>query len=347
MSEQSVASGAFARLLLSGALLGGVVHIAFALLFYQGGAITMAWVNVGSVLVYVVAGRMLAAGHVGWALATMAIEIVAHAVLAVRMVGWDSGFHFYLLITIPVLLASGIMRWPAKIGSATLIASIYVAMDWYWRRAMPLHPLDADTLRHLHQFNLVSTITVLGGLTVVYVQLIRDAEKRLHRMATTDHLTGLMNRRSLVDALEREQARRLRKPHPMTVILVDIDHFKQLNDTYGHAVGDWALQAVAGVLKKGVREMDFVARWGGEEFLIVLPFADGTQANPVAERLRETIRTIEHPGRLPLQLGATLGVAEVGTEEDVEQAIQRADAALYQGKHQGRNRVVIAEAALV
>lgn len=345
MPKESVASSVFARLLLSGALLGGVVHVAFALLFQQSGATTLAWVNVGSVLTYVLAGRLLMLGRTGWAMSLMAVEIVGHAVLAVRMVGWDSGFHYYLLITIPVLLASGMMNWFARVAGAASIAAVYVAMDVFWRRAAPLHPLDADTLIQLHLFNLVSIIIVLGGLTVVYVRLIRDAESRLHRLATTDHLTGLMNRRSLVDALAREQARRQRMPHPMTVMLVDIDHFKLLNDTHGHAVGDWALQAVAGVLTKGVREMDYVARWGGEEFLIVLPYAEAAHSLPVADRLRQAIHDIAHPGQLPLHLGATLGVADVGPDEDIELAIQRADTALYQGKHAGRNRVVLAEPA--
>ena len=342
MPRASMVFFAFSRLLLSGALLAGVVHIAFGILFYQNGVHSMAWVNVGSVALYVGAGLLLKQERVPVALTIMALEVIGHAVLAVYMVGCDSGFHYYLLITIPIMLASTVNQWPTKVGVALAIAGLYVAMDWFWRRGFPQHHIDGDTLASLHLFNLVSTLTILGGLTVVYVRVITDAERRLHLMATTDHLTGLMNRRSLIDALDREQARRLRKPHPMTLILVDIDHFKALNDAFGHAVGDWALQAVAGKLTKGVRDMDFVARWGGEEFLLVLPFAKLTDCMPVAERLRQSIMDIQHPGDLPLSISATLGVAEVANDEDLEHALQRADAALYQGKHDGRNRVVAA-----
>lgn len=343
MPSASMAFFAFSRLLLSSALLAGTVHIAFGVLFYQTGVQSMAWVNVGSVLVYIVAGLLLQHERTAAAFILMALEVIGHAVLAVYMVGWDSGFHYYLLITIPILLASAVNRWPTKIAMALSVAGLYVAMDWFWRRDVPQHTIDGDTLASLHLFNLVSTLTILGGLTVVYVRVIIEAERRLHLMATTDHLTGLMNRRSLVEALDREQARRQRKPHPMTLILVDIDHFKALNDTHGHAVGDWALQAVAGVLKAGVRDMDFVARWGGEEFLVVLPFSGGPESLLVAERLRQSILAIQHPGALTLNMSATFGVAEALPDEDIQHTIQRADEALYRGKHQGRNQVVASD----
>lgn len=344
MHRISVAYEAFSRLLVVASMLGGVVHAAFAWLFFQHGVTPLGWVNIGSVLVYVLASVWIQRDRLGWGLTLMGLEIVGHAVLAVYVVGWDSGFHYYLLVGIPVILASTVTRWPARIGLSLVVALMYMGMAWWWRLAEPAQSMEPETLAHLHQFNLLSTMVVLGALTVVYVHVIAEAERRLQRLATTDHLTGLMNRRSLIDALEREQARRQRRPHPLCVALIDIDHFKQLNDTHGHAVGDWALQAVAGVLRQEVREMDYVARWGGEEFLVVLPFASLNESLPVAERLRQAIQAIDHPGDLKLALSATLGVAEVGLDEDMEHAIQRADTALYQGKHQGRDQVVAAPA---
>ena len=133
------------------------------------------------------------------------------------------------------------------------------------------------------------------------------------------------------------------------MLLVDIDHFKKLNDTFGHNMGDWALKAVAEVLKNGVREMDFVARWGGEEFLAVLPDTDPEGAKLVAERIRRKVenQVIDVAGiGEPLKVTMTLGVATLRPGEGAEQAIIRADAALYEGKHQGRNRVAFASFAL-
>lgn len=338
----SVASHSFKLLLSSACLLAGVTHLAFGLLFYQALVTPMMWVNVGSVLTYVLAAAMIRRDVVGPAMFLMIAEVAAHAILAVITVGWESGFHYYLLVVIPVYLANQLHKWPFKITFASAMAVAYLLLDWYWRQAPPQFMMSADTLAYLHRFNLATTIALLSGLTVLYVHLITQAEERLHELATTDSLTGLMNRRSILAALEREQAVRERKPHPTSVLLIDIDHFKKLNDTHGHNMGDWALQAVADVLKTGVRDMDFVARWGGEEFLVILPFADKAVAHPIAQRLRQGIADLRIPAKgTEIELTATLGLSELGAKEMADLAIQRADAALYRGKNAGRNQVVI------
>lgn len=338
----SVASHSFKLLLSSCCVLAGVTHLAFGILFYQAQVTPMAQVNVASVLTYVLSALLLRQDRVGLAMILMIGEVAVHAVLAVIAVGWESGFHYYLLIAIPIYLANQVNRWPVKITVATIMGAAYVALDWYWRTAPPVYLMDLSTLAYLHRFNLVTTIAILSGITVLYVHLITQAEERLHELATTDSLTGLMNRRSLLAMLDAEQARRQRKPHDVAIILVDIDHFKKLNDTFGHNMGDWALQAVSEVLKKGVREMDFVARWGGEEFLIILPFADIATALPVAERLRQGIADLRFPTRdHALRVTATLGLSTLAVDDMVDVAIQRADAALYKGKHEGRNQVVV------
>lgn len=338
----SVASHSFKLLLSSACVLAGVTHMAFGLLFYQALVEPMMWVNVGSVLTYVLAAALLRQDRVGAAMFLMIAEVAAHAILAVVAVGWESGFHYYLLIAIPVYLANQVNKWPFKIAFAGSIAVAYLLLDWYWRQAPPHFVMSPDTLAYLHRFNLATTIALLSGLTVLYVHLITQAEDRLHELATTDSLTGLMNRRSIMVALEHEQALRERKPHPCAVLIVDIDHFKRINDTYGHNMGDWALQAVAEVLKVGVRDMDFVARWGGEEFLIILPFADTQTALPVAERLRQGIADLRIPTKdAEITITATLGLTELRAQEPSDMAIQRADVALYKGKHAGRNQVVI------
>ncbi|MBI2733425.1 MAG: GGDEF domain-containing protein [Aquabacterium sp.] len=338
----SVASDSFKLLLSSGCLLAGVTHMAFGVLFYQAKVLPMAQVNIASVLIYVLAILLLRHDRVALALFMVIAEVAAHAVLAVIAVGWESGFHYYLLIVIPVYLVNQVNKWPFKIGFATFIGAAYVALDWYWRKAEPAYQMDLGTLAYLHRFNLVTTIAILSGLTVLYVHLINQAEDRLHELATTDSLTGLLNRRSMLAALSHEQAVRQRQPHDTCVLLVDIDHFKKLNDSYGHNMGDWALKAVAEVLEAGVRDMDLVARWGGEEFLIVLPFASRDTALAVAERLRTAISDLRFPSKdHTLRVSATLGLAELRADERVDQAIQRADAALYRGKDNGRNQVVV------
>lgn len=336
-------ANAFALLLRSACVLALVVHIAFAALFYQNGAMEMVRFNVGSVCCFMLAAWLIKRQRVATAMILMGTEVVLHAITAVIVLGWDTGFHYYLILTIPVILASAFTNWRIKVILSTAVTLTYVVIDLRYRNALPMHFLDRTTLASLHTFNLVTVLTVLSGLTTIYVRLINQAEARLHELATTDSLTGLMNRRCMMDALEREQARRVRKPGPMALMLVDIDHFKKLNDTWGHNMGDWALKAVSKVLKEGVRDMDFVARWGGEEFLIVLPLADVDAAWPVAERLRLMVSQVTyHSPKHPLRVTVTMGLTAFGLDEDVDAVIQRADAALYKGKSEGRDRVVIA-----
>lgn len=333
---------AFETLLTSACVLAILVHIAFGTLFYRSGAMSMVYFNVGSVLCFVLSAWWIRHKHIGRAMVLMGTEVVAHAIAAVVVVGWDSGFHYYLIIAIPIILAASAAGWLVKLAGSGLVCAAYLVLDLHYRTTLPLHFLDNATLHHLHTFNLTTTLFALGGLTVLYVKLIHEAEQRLHELATTDTLTQLMNRRCVLDALDREQARRIRKPGPMALILVDIDHFKRLNDTWGHHMGDWALANVARILKEGVREMDFVARWGGEEFLIVLPLADVDAAWPVAERLRMSIAQLRFPSPdHPLRVTATLGLTAFGVDEAADVVIQRADAALYQGKNEGRDRVVV------
>jgi len=166
-------------------------------------------------------------------------------------------------------------------------------------------------------------------------ELARDRETQ----ARTDTLTGLLNRRGGELALDEALARARRDGHAVSLLLADIDHFKQVNDTYGHDVGDTVITAVARTLAQTVRSGDVVARWGGEELLVLLPRAGVNEARQVAERCRAAVaamRVVEAPG---LAATVSLGAAEVGDDEPLAGALRRADAALYRAKRQGRNRV--------
>src|SRR3954467_13919322 len=156
--------------------------------------------------------------------------------------------------------------------------------------------------------------------------------------AFTDHLTGLANRRRFERQLEREISRTLRYDHPFCLLYLDIDNFKQVNDTYGHEAGDETIRRLALTLQAGTRGIDLAARVGGEEFAVILPETDFEGGLDVAERLRLAIREMEVP--LVGHISASFGVAEFplcgGTSREI---IAGADAALYEAKRQGRNRV--------
>ncbi len=174
---------------------------------------------------------------------------------------------------------------------------------------------------------------------------LRTANERLERLASTDELTGVANRRAIEEALRRDLARADRDATPISVVLIDVDHFKSVNDTWGHATGDAVLSAVGKLMQQLLRASDVAGRWGGEEFLCILPNTDAQGATVVAERLRTglPLNTVAGP-RGPVQVTASFGVATVrgpGCRNAAEGIMRRADSALYSAKEQGRDRVVV------
>jgi two-component system cell cycle response regulator len=191
-------------------------------------------------------------------------------------------------------------------------------------------PLEENTFLDIAARELPLVLRTLG--------LVEDAR----RLAATDALTGLLNRRAFTEAMERELARCLRHQLPLSLLLLDVDHFKRTNDTFGHTAGDRVLKEVAAQLLRSTRKSDLVARWGGEEFVVALPQTAAPGAALAAERIRASIEAcvISFLGqRVPVT--ASLGVASLAASS-LDELIARADAAMYDAKRQGRNRVVLA-----
>jgi diguanylate cyclase (GGDEF)-like protein len=173
---------------------------------------------------------------------------------------------------------------------------------------------------------------------------LKRAHDMLERLSATDGLTGVANRRRLEEVIELEFARQTRSQEPLSVIMLDVDHFKSFNDTYGHAAGDECLKQIAATLRRTLRQqVDLVARYGGEEFMCVLPNSPHALAVEVAERIRTQIAAmdIEYAGSPPPVVSASLGVAtaEFGQDITPAQFMDQADQRLYAAKRAGRNRV--------
>jgi diguanylate cyclase (GGDEF)-like protein len=168
-----------------------------------------------------------------------------------------------------------------------------------------------------------------------------QAFERIHRLATQDELTGLPNRRAMTDLLEAEQHRSARAGHQWSVAVLDVDHFKRVNDFHGHAAGDEALRTVARVCAAMVRKYDSVSRWGGEEFVLLFRDIDPQLAVAAAERVRTRLEvTPVCYGDTIFAVHASIGVAAHRRGEDAARTLSRADRALYEAKASGRNRVL-------
>jgi diguanylate cyclase (GGDEF)-like protein len=205
-------------------------------------------------------------------------------------------------------------------------------------------PLYAVLVNHLMSGILVCMVAYIALAHLAVEDKLRDS---LHDAAFRDFLTRLYNRRYVFRVLRDELKRYRRYADPFSVMLIDADHFKRINDRFGHRAGDIALKAIAKACNASVRDTDIVGRFGGEEFIILLPRTNAADAALVAERIRHAIleNEIRWQGQR-LDVSLSLGVAEAGLHADgIDELIAAADQALYAAKKNGRNQTVIADAS--
>ena len=223
----------------------------------------------------------------------------------------------------------------------TLCSYILFAADGWFVVA---HYTTEFKLRLLYSF---ATVTFLSAFyehsRQTSFNIVKDLSDKFEKQAQQDILTRLPNRRGIQQFIEFESARARRQKKPLTLILCDIDRFKRVNDQYGHDGGDVVLKHVSDLFKASIREQDGVARWGGEEFLFVLPDTDESNAVVLAEKVRETLAT--SPVELQQEkvvITASFGVAQIDFEQGLDKALTLADKALYKAKEKGRNKVLSA-----
>ncbi len=188
----------------------------------------------------------------------------------------------------------------------------------------------------------VSILKMMETLEKLILQATK--EKRFYEnLALTDSLTGLYNRRVFMEVAEKELNRAMRLGEPFSILMLDLDNFKKVNDTYGHDVGDIVLRHVANILKENLRKMDLIARWGGEEFIVMLPNTSLEGAYKVGEKLRKAVEQnpIELRNGEKLKITVSIGISSFRNHKSLEDIIREADIALYGAKKKGKNRVEI------
>ena len=317
-------------------------HILFGLFFLWIGSGLLAAFNVLSVCIYAICFWLVRRRHITTSLMLTTAEVIAHAGLAVWVIGWNSGFHYYIIPL--MMLATFQTNWPSrgKIAYAVLVWLSYVALNQGLIVREPNIAIGTIALDAVRWFNITLTFGLIGFLAHYYAKAAREAGGKLEQLAFTDTLTGLYNRRQFMALFEHEHVKFRRNHRSLSIILIDVDNFKSINDRFGHDCGDSALKIIADCFRQSVRAQDHVARWGGEEFLVLLPETNLAGAQILAEKVRELIsRTPIATGNQTIRISITASVGEFLPEEEFGSLLSRVDHGLLAGKRAGKNQVVL------
>lgn len=283
------------------------------------------------------------------------IEILLHSSMVSLLLGWDWGFMLYTIALVPVAfylsytLISTIRNVVIPALTSLAVMACYMVIVKICRNVPPI--LDASDITwaktYFYYFNTVIMFGMLFLFSILFALEIRYMQKRLEQenleleeLAHFDPLTHLLNRRSMNEALHQSVSEAAGEENPFCLIMIDIDDFKKINDTYGHDCGDEVLIAIANIISDNVRENDCVCRWGGEEILVLLR-GNLDITKRVAERIREEIanRKMSYKN-IGFQVTITLGLSEYKNGLSIRSLIDQADKNLYKGKNNGKNQVV-------
>lgn len=328
---------------------GLLAYAIYLVLFIWFAVPRMALANLTAIVALLIAAWLLHRSHLFTALFIAGVTNLFHSLYATTLLGWNTDFHMFGFIVLLVLLMCPILSRTTKLVIFVILMAAYAGVAAWLYGSTSVLPIGT-----IHLFRILNSITFAAFLAFVgytYAEAVSGATRKLHalnseltRLATTDALTGLVNRRQMREFIEREITRFKRSGRMFAVILADIDHFKSINDKYGHQTGDVVLIAVANAMREVMRAQDQLARWGGEEFLVLLPETSGVEALAAAQRLQERLVNLQsaQPEMItPITL--TYGIAHYRPELSADGLLLAADRALYRGKALGRDRVVMDE----
>jgi len=276
-----------------------------------------------------------------WTFAFSAIASQLIAVFSAFGSYLNAHFYFILFAIVPITFFPT-RQWRAILFLLVLNTSFFLTFEYLPHQPAPeVLRWSATTVQIVRASYAASTVLTMF-IFIWMVEVIAERnEAKLENISLTDHLTGLPNRRFFEIVFGQELAKCRRAQVPLALAMIDIDHFKRVNDTFGHDAGDEVLKHISHLLSQTTRQSNVVARFGGEEFAVLLPKTSLPEALEVAERMRQAVENNSYQLKhQTLHITISIGIAVVDGELPMAQAYKAADTALYQAKHAGRNRVV-------
>lgn len=325
------------------------VHFLLILFFAYTGVMPMVIFNIASTLIYIFSGMLVKKEKYILLYYITFVEICMHSYTATILVGWELGFPLYIVAIMPVIfymhfsLSESSMHETLLIGICCLLT--FVTCKFISYRIEPIYEVSETAALWIYIFNSLCTFAMLMFFSMLFLRemqcshaILEEQNARLDKIAGIDALTGLYNRRSM----DKFISNAVNSGKCYSLIMCDIDDFKKVNDTYGHDAGDIVLKNIADAIVSGLREGDYVCRWGGEEILILATGTPLTAAQMVSERVRQRVEAIESVYRdTVIKCTVTVGAAESSECDCAEDTISLADKRLYKGKKIGKNCVVI------
>lgn len=326
-----------------------IAHVFFLLLFVYLNIPELIIFNVVSIAAYIYCMGLNRNNKFLSAITIAFIEINAHAIIATEFIGWDSGFYYYLIGVGPVAFLNERLSMTTKIVYSIISMLVLIVLYNNYVSDVPEYVVEPSLLKSTYLINSVGLYIILSYFSFLYHWASKRSDKHLlsigekwEQLASVDMLTCLPNRRSMEERLQQEISRVYRGAAPFTLVIADIDDFKKINDSFGHIVGDYILKSLALIIREKLRKHDLVGRWGGEEFLILLPETDEQGAYDALQKVRSEISDALLKFNDEV-IGATItmGACVYQHGDDLKDCIATADSALYEGKYGGKNKVVI------
>lgn len=330
-------------------VLGVVNHLIFITLFYKYDITPLYYYNYFSLAVFTaLLITVLKKKTITMVMIVASIEILIHQIFAVKLVGWEYGFQYYI-IAIPGLILLGDFKHYSRPVALSIISTLILIFLYYYSLSNPPTYQMDEIKSGLYLFNLICVAALVAVFSGLFAYISRqqeavllNAHEQLYITATTDSMTNLANRLKTFDLIQDQIVRAKRTGKPFTLAIGDIDDFKMVNDSYGHDIGDAVIIATAKLMKSSLREQDIIGRWGGEEFMFVLPDTDINNGKDVLEKLRKNISTNTITVKsTPINITLTIGAAASNQAVTIDDIIKLADNALYEGKRGSKNCVVL------